>query len=161
MFSKEFATLDHLEKHQQKHEEKKDEKMLLLAKINKIGKELCEQKIKFSTSVLRLKEKESKSSQRCKCKGFCRIHHNRYNYIKRESDDLVSKFTKICHDEYLPLIVGTMKMDFPCALCDYKFFTQEEVKTHIKREHSGEKNDLGEVSEHSLKGECYSSTYED
>ena len=150
--SKEFASSNHLEEHKEKHEENSDEKMLLLAKIKKMEKELLEQKIKISTSTLKLKEKERKNSQRCKCKGFCRINHNKFNYIKKESDDLILKFTKLCQDECLPLIVGTMKIEFPCTLCEYKFSTQEEFKVHIRSQHREEKIDSGEVSELSLKG---------
>ena len=48
-------------------------------------------KFKISSGLYKLKEKEAKTKYVCQCKGFCRLKHKIYNWIKPVSDKIASK----------------------------------------------------------------------
>ena len=52
---------------------------------------LSEQKIKLTSSLLELKNKEVKERLNCRCKGYCRIYHEKHNFVKFKSDELIER----------------------------------------------------------------------
>ena len=68
---------------------------ILLQKVEKLQEEILCQRNSLTSSLLKLKEKEFKSEQICRCKGFCKITHLKHNYFKSKADELCGKMQKI------------------------------------------------------------------
>ena len=88
-----FITQEDLIRHfKDVHEIKTEKRKLLLNRLENLEKEVSNEKIQLLASIYKLKRKETSESQKCRCKGFCRIHHNKHNFTKSRSDELLKKF---------------------------------------------------------------------
>ena len=63
-------------------------KLNLLEKMSHLERTVSQQKLNLTTSLLNLKKNESKESHVCKCKTYCRINHQKHNYIRSKSDEI-------------------------------------------------------------------------
>ena len=129
-----------------KHEKWHEIKIKLLTKINNSEKKLSDQKLHLTASMLKLKKKEVKESQKCRCKGFCRIFHQKHNFLKSKSEELFLQMRNInkVHDiidESNEVMVnsdvfgGARRKSYSCKLCDKRFLKQGDLKRHKKRDH--------------------------
>ena len=88
-------------------------------------------KFKISSGLNKLKEKEAKTKYVCQCKGFCRLKHKIYNWMKPVSNKIASKSRDILEkktdveEELEPEL-------FQCQNCDDIFETSRELKTHAE-----------------------------
>ena len=145
-----FENKGKLEKHKSsKHEERSDVKIKLLIKLNSLEKKLSDQKQNLTTSLLKLKKKEVKESQKCRCKRLhlhCRIFHQKHNFLKSKSEELFLKMKNINKDVVIlvesekvkinsDVFGGAREKSYSCKLCDKRFSKQGDLKRHKKRDH--------------------------
>ena len=94
-----FVTSKELAKHMRIVHERRN---FLLDKINDVEKNVLKQKQDLTSSIFELNRIETVSSQKCNCKikpgSFCKINHQRHNFVKFESDDLYFEFTKLSNE---------------------------------------------------------------
>ena len=124
------------EKHDFRNQEKKvnsDNLVKTIWKLKEVQleREINLQKLKLSSDILQLKEKEADESQLCACRSFCRIFHKKHNWKKPASQDLVQKFR-------------SLEKAYPCKMCDEAFPNVDCLNLHEKIAHTEREN--GEIS---------------
>ena len=94
-------------------------------------KEVIGLKFKISSGLYKLKEKEAKTKYVCQCKGFRRLKHKIYNWIKpisykiaSKSRDILEKKTDV-EEELEPKL-------FQCKNCDEILETSRELNSHTE-----------------------------
>ena len=109
----------------------------LLEKVEKMQEKILRQRNALTSSLLKLKEKEFKSKQTCRCKGFCKITHLKHNYFKSEADELCEKMNKVSKDikEQIQNL-GTLSKCLICSLCAQNFPKKDHIKKHINKKQS-------------------------
>ena len=93
------------------------------------------QKLKLSSVIIELKEKEAKAIKVCACKSFCRIFHKKHNWKKPASQKIVLKFR-------------SLDTAYPCNTCDKTFENVDCLKLHVKTVHEqvfSREDKMGEV----------------
>jgi hypothetical protein len=115
-------------------------------KMNNLEKNLSEQKINATSSIFELKKKEISLRHKCNCRSYCRVFHQKHNFVKSESNLLFRKFNKILdenpkHDsateEVIISLTGVIKKRYPCTQCEQEFNKQGHLKKHMKAETGG------------------------
>ena len=125
-----------------------NKKLKLLAKMSLIEKTVSQQQLHLTTSLLNLKKNEAKESHVCKCKKYCRVNHQKHNYIRSKSDEIFYKLGRIStglnisnHIENVHL--GAIRKLYSCNLCDEKFQRQGDMKKHKKIQHKSRARENG------------------
>ena len=95
----------------------KDETILSRHKLQELEleTEICKQKLKLSSNLFKIGEKEQEEKHYCNCRGFCRINHKKHNWQKSIIQVLQSNF-------------GCVLIDYECKECDQKFQSKEDLK---------------------------------
>ena len=91
-----------------------------------LEKSISSQKLKLTSDLLLLKEKEFSRSVICACRTFCRITHKKHNWKKSTSQEIFLKF-KILDRAY------------SCDWCDKTFQNVDCLKLHMTTFHVEEK----------------------
>ena len=120
----------------------KHEKEEWRIRVQNIERKLSNQKLNIISNLYKLKEIEIKESHRCRCRGFCRINHSKYNWSKSKTDEMVSNFED-SNVEFAVNIVkkgtvnsnGAFKKKYSCDQCDETYVKQGELKKHKKTNH--------------------------
>ena len=91
-----FVTPEELIKHLKVVHERRN---ILENKLNDAEKNVLKQKNDLTSSIFELNQIETISSQKCNCKvkprSFCKINHQRYNFVNFESANLYLEFTNL------------------------------------------------------------------
>ena len=104
------------------------------SKLLELERNAAEQSKEIVQSLYELKQKELKEKvEPCKCKGFCRIYHGRFNWKKFKSDLIFEKFREV--SESLAL--------HSCNNRSKSFEYKTNVDEHIGRNHG--ETESGEV----------------
>jgi hypothetical protein len=146
-----FETHLELRKHiKTLHSEKLNLRIVSLSKLNTMEVKLSEQKIKLTSSLLELKNKEVKERLNCRCKGYCRIYHEKHNFVKFKSDELIERlkiFSEINLIGKSPkdTFLGAFKKCYTCNKCEETFPKQGDLKRHKKTKHNSRREEIGEV----------------
>ena len=110
-------------------------KIQLKVKLNKIKDKVNEQKVKLTSTLFKLKEKENFDKQKCICRNFCRIYHYRHNWKRSTSTEIFLKMKKFNHlnIEQVPGMKENQNVqsDVNCECCDKAFGEINELKKHI------------------------------
>ena len=103
----------------------KDETILSRHKLQELEleTEICKQKLKLSSNLFKIGEKEQEEKHYCNCRGFCRINHKKHNWQKSIIQVLQSNF-------------GCVLIDYECKECDQKFQSKEDLKKHVEINHT-------------------------
>ena len=122
------------------HETKALKKIQLLKKMESLQTTISIQRNKLTSSLIKLKNKEFKEIQLCRCKGFCVITHSKHNYYKSKAGEICEKLTNLNTKQELHVTsnhdqLETVKTRFECAMCDKKFQRRRELKMHKKKIH--------------------------
>ena len=126
----EFHTLVDLSSHMTSMHGVVAEKEILKAQLTKIEIANADEKLKLTSTLIELKEKETKERNICRCKGFCHINHNRHNWQKSKSARLFSVFLNLKTE-----LTGTLKKNYPCDDCKETFVIEEALKLHVRTCH--------------------------
>ena len=128
---------------QHKHEEKlKDQILKFRLREIELEKLICSQNVKLTHSLIQLKEQEVSDAWGCKipkCKRYCRIYHQKHNWRKSYSTEIVDK-------------LRTMNLNHPCENCDKTFYNVECLKEHVKSVHQDHVANLTTVSGGEING---------
>ena len=124
-----FVTRSELEIHYEEDHGKQHRLDVLNGNLVSLERNLLQQKFIFMTSLLKLKEKETKRKYVCQCKGVCRINHRFYNWRKPRSETISTKSKDIFEKE------GEVDKEIEpnqaqCKNCDKMFKHSEELKIH-------------------------------
>ena len=156
--SLDFVSVEELKTHEiATHEEKNNFRFALLTKMANLQNEVSEQRLKVTSSLFELRNREIKS-QTCHCKRFCRIYHQKHNFVRSESEPLFSKLKSFSSSDtvsnQIEISLGCfVKKCYTCKLCDINFSNQGDLKKHIKDEHKARDEKIGEVEESVQAGE--------
>ena len=108
------------------------------------------QKMRLTTDLLTLKEKEVFEGKKCKCRGFCRIFHDKHGWRRSFSKEIIGKLClisshpcKICDKTFenmniLNKHIGSFhekKSAYSCKSCDKTFINVDCLKLHVKNDH--------------------------
>ena len=96
-----------------------------------LEKSINSQKLKLTSDLLQLKEKEFSGSVNCACRTFCRITHKKHNWKKSTSQEMFLKFK-------------LLDRAYSCENCDNTFQNVDCLKLHMKTFH--EEGKMGEIS---------------
>ena len=133
---KEFETRRVLRNHTKSSHEKvnviEDWKM----KVNRLGSKLSEQKCNLVEDLFRLREKESREKQICRCRGICKINHFKQNWSKSESAEMFYKFKDSFQANQDNCQIGTVKK-IACTYCEQNFLKLGDLGRHMKANHTG------------------------
>ena len=123
-------------------------------KLKEMETKAYEQKFTLTSTLFKLKEKETFEKQACNCRNFCRINHHKHNWKKSISGELFSKLKDLNvqveqqvfgakEDEKAPVAVRS----YTCECCVETFARLDALKNHMKIVHrqslinfGGEKN---------------------
>ena len=85
-----------------------------------------------TSSLLKLKGKEFKSKQTCRCKGFCKKEHLKPNYFKSEADELCDRMNKISKEnkEHFQNL-ETLSKCLIYSLCKDNFLKKNKIKNTL------------------------------
>jgi hypothetical protein len=124
----------------------------LRSKISSLEVHISQQKVLLTSSIFKLKMKENKERQFCKCKTFCRITHQKHNFIKSKSDEFFSRLSLVSSDLNMLNNVdafgfGARRKHYTCNKCEAVFHRQDQMKKHMKHEHKPREVESGEVGE--------------
>ena len=131
---------------------KAENRRILQERLVTLQKQVSNQKIKLSTSIFILKKKELQKNNICICRGFCRIHHDKHNYTKSKSDELLRTFNTFHTEEKFEesfakttYMKGCIPTKYKCNKCESEFSKQGSLKKHIRKEHrkDGRETELG------------------
>ena len=87
-----FLTPTELREHMKTlHSQKLNRRLVAMTNLNKLEVKLSEQKMSVTSSLFELKSKEDYEKHNCRCKGYCRIYHQKHNFVKSKSDELFSR----------------------------------------------------------------------
>jgi hypothetical protein len=111
---------------------------------------VSQQKLNLTTSLLNLKKNESKESHVCKCKTYCRINHQKHNYIRSKSDEIFYKLVRIStrhniSNHVANVHLGAIEKRYSCNLCEKTFNKQGHMKKHKKAEHMSRERKGGSI----------------
>ena len=100
---------------------------------------------------------KEKLSCRVYCKKFCRIDHNKHNFVRFKSDDIFQKLNSYSEisqvsNHVISSSLGARVRQYTCNLCGNGFKKQGELKRHNKIEQR-ERKENGEVWEYEQTGE--------
>ena len=111
-------------------------------KVQEIERKLADQKFDIVSNLYCLKETEIKDSQKCRCRGFCRINHSKYNWSKSKTDEIISNLEDLNVKFAVNIIKkgtvnrnGAFKKKYSCDQCDETCVKQGELKKHKKTNH--------------------------
>ena len=171
-----FTSLEELADHKRTaHNKKRHLKSVALAKMREMEDKLSKQIVSFTSSLIKLKNKEQKESRGCHCRSFCRIYHEKHSFVRSRSDQILeelrslTKFPELCdkttHNaadidghvishqlERDSIYTGTIVKKYTCDICEEKFSKQGALKKHKKSEHRLREEKIGEVVENSETG---------
>ena len=88
-----------------------------------LERKICIQKLKLSSELFKLAEKEQEEKHYCKCKGFCNIFHKKHTWKKSIIQELQSKS-------------GFYLIDYECKECDNNFLSKEDLMKHVELKHT-------------------------
>ena len=88
-----------------------------------LEKKIYIQKLKLSSDMFKLGEKEYHEKQYCNCKGYCNIYHKEHNWERSVVVELQSKY-------------GLRLIDYHCQECGDNFVSKESLKNHLKTRHT-------------------------
>ena len=91
--------------------------------ILELEKKIFEEKLKLSSGLFKLGEKEHHERQYCRCKNYCNISHKKHNWKKSLVVELQVEF-------------GFLLIDYECNECGDKFDSKESLKKHAKINHT-------------------------
>ena len=129
-----------LESHIRSEHEGSSEKKFLETKLNEIKTKINEQKVKLTSTLFRLKEKESLEIETCNCKNFCQINHFKQNWRRSVSSDIFSKM-KMVNNLSDELKENNARNS--CQFCEESFQGMDALESHIQTVHGKEeKNHL-------------------
>ena len=111
------------EHHTNDHENTLVKKIWRLKQVQ-LEKSIDSQKLKLTSDLLQLKEKELFGSVICACKTFCRITHQKHNWKKSTSQAIFLKFK-------------TLDKAYCCNGCDKTFQNVDCLKLHMNTMHEG------------------------
>ena len=118
---------------------------------------VSQQKLNLTTTLLKLKMNEAKESHVCKCKKYCRVNHQKHNYIRSKSEEILYNLGRIptelnISNNVANVHLGAIMKLYSCNLCDRNFYKQGDMKKHKKAEHKSRERKMGEVSDYRQKG---------
>ena len=119
-----------LKKHNEKNHSVSLVKKIWKLKELQLGQSKISQKLKLASDILNLKEKEASRNQLCTCKTFCRIVHQKHNWSRSVSQDLIQKYR-------------LLEKSYSCNQCDETFQNVDCLKLHVRRVHK--ENSVREV----------------
>ena len=91
-------------------------------KVLQLEQSISSQKLRLASDILELKENESNENKLCTCKSFCRIVHQKHNWSRPPSQDILTKFK-------------LLKNSYTCSNCDETFQNVDCLNLHVKRVH--------------------------
>ena len=72
-----------------------NEKKIMKEKLNQMDIQINFQKLQMTEKILEINFRESYVKDTCKCKGNCKINHNKYTWWKRNGQELYSKLLNV------------------------------------------------------------------
>ena len=113
-----------------------NEKNTLKAKLKEIEILVYKQKLHLTAKLFNLKEKEVNESRFCRCRGFCRINHEKYSWKKSASAELFCALENLeMYENIKQKETGTLKKIYTCELCEEAFVKIGDLKMHKKTIH--------------------------
>ena len=92
-----------------------------------------QQKLKLSSDLFKLREKENQDAK-CKCKKYCRIYHIKHNWKASLSQKLLLKMDSVRSENY------------SCKTCDQTFVKSDDLMKHVQDDHRRPNHSEGEKS---------------
>ena len=89
-------------------------------------------KLKLTSALIKLKENEICKEKTCKCRGFCRIHHHKHNWVKSKSKEFHLKFSSLTEE-------------FRCDICGNNFESKVDLEKHTETNHKRRKSENGGI----------------
>ena len=130
---KNFPFKPHIEVHKKDLHIKLLDKKVWKMKEMQMEKEISAQHLKLSSDLLHLQQTEQSDRNLCRCRSFCRIFHQKHNWTKPVSLEMVRKYRNL-------------QSSFSCNICDKTFVNVDMLNFHIKTSHKkpeGEKSKVG------------------
>jgi N-terminal acetyltransferase B complex non-catalytic subunit len=103
----------------------------LIKEENELKERICHQKIKLNEDLLKLNIKECEERSFCQCRGYCRVFHNKHNWYKSKSKELMEEMKS--------------QRIYQCDQCEIKFSRLKALSQHNKTEHRVRRLEAGEV----------------
>ena len=122
----------------------------LLKKISHLENRTFGQKTAISSALFKLKDKELTEKLSCKsyCNKFCRVDHNKYKFVKSQSEELFCRLSGLSENQVSSHVsisgFGVKVKCYTCSFCEENFKKQGDLKRHTKYEHRRERK-AGEV----------------
>ena len=134
------------------HLEKLNRRLIAMTNLNKLEVKLSEQRFSVTTSLFKLKNEEDYEKHNCRCKGYCRIYHQKHNFVKSKSDELFSRLESFSEIDKIgksskTTFLGALRKCYNCTLCERTFSKQGDLKRHKKHEHKPREEESREVEE--------------
>ena len=127
-----FTDAKDLKRHVTVVHERKRKMQRLLNKQNEMILNINHQKTLLYKDILKLKEKENIDKFQCKCRGFCRINHSRYSWVKSHSGVILSRIEKQLEDDII------------CNQWNKEVTDERAFENHIHNIHNGNARSQGE-----------------
>ena len=120
----EFAAVGYLNNHKGSEHDEPTVKEIFKLKLKEmeLEKHISSQKLKISSDLIELKEKEISEERRCRCRGFCRIVHQKHNWRKSYSQIIIKILRKPNSTQI-------------CETCDKTFENVDSLKKHMETVH--------------------------
>ena len=119
------------EKVESNNDELQRKKNILIEKANELKVLIGEQKFKLTEDLFKLQEEEKEYRRFCQCRGFCRIFHNKHNWYRLRSKEIMVNLKS--------------QTSYQCDQCEIRFSSQESLKSHDTAQHRDRKLEVGEV----------------
>ena len=91
-------------------------------KVMQLEQSISSQKLKLASDILNLKEKEASRNQFCTCKTFWSLVHQKHNWKRSVSQDILNKFR-------------LLENSYTCNCCDITFQNVDCLNLHVRRVH--------------------------
>ena len=91
-------------------------------KVMQLEQSISSQKLKIASDILNLKEKEASRNQFCKCNTFWSLVHQKHNWKRSVSQDILNKFR-------------LLENSYTCNCCDKTFQNVDCLNLHVRRVH--------------------------
>ena len=104
------------------------------------------QKLNITSSLFKLKNQEVEKRKVCDCRinrkeiQYCKINHDRHNFVRSKCDELFSKLGNLFVStdgakKRETFGFGARRKMYSCNQCDKEFTKQGHLKKHKKNEH--------------------------
>ena len=131
---KSFDMRSEMNLHIENVHEKVNDKKLWTAKLTEMEIKICGQKVEISSGIFRLKEKELNLNKICRCRGFCRINHQKHSWSKSRSTNLFGKMLNLNANQ-VTKCQGAVQKSYTCDSCEENFVKMIELRKHKKTTH--------------------------